>query len=461
MDYFVQHMTNCCIINLEDMLQNGTMISNTLIETPHSFATACNIATQIIAQVASNQYGGQTISLAHLAPFVDVSRKKIRKSVAEELAEVEMSFEEKKKLIEEITESRVKEEVRRGVQTIQYQINTLMTTNGQAPFLTEFMYLNETKNAQEKDDLALIIQETLLQRKKGVKNRLGQWVAPAFPKLIYVLEEDNIEEGSKYWDLTVLAAECTAKRLVPDYISEKVMKQIKVDEKGEGHCFGAMGCRSFLSPYRDENDKPKYYGRLNCGVVTLNLVDAGLSANGDLNSFWEILEERAELCHKALKIRHDRLIDTPSDVAPILWQHGALARLEPGEKINKYLFNNYSTLSLGYAGLWECVMSLIGKKLTEPEGRELGLKIMKKLNEYTDKWKEAENIGYSIYGSPIETTTYKFAKCLQRRFGIVKNVTDKSYITNSYHVNVTEPIDAFSKLKLESEFQKLSVGGYN
>lgn len=450
---------NCCLINLEDMLQNGTMISNTLIETPHSFATACNIATQIIAQVASNQYGGQTISLAHLAPFVDVSRKKIRKSVTQELAEVEMSFEEKKKLIEEITESRVKEEVRRGVQTIQYQINTLMTTNGQAPFLTEFMYLNETKNAQEKDDLALIIQETLLQRKKGVKNRLGQWVAPAFPKLIYVLEEDNIEEGSKYWDLTVLAAECTAKRLVPDYISEKVMKQIKVDEKGEGHCFGAMGCRSFLSPYRDENDKPKYYGRLNCGVVTLNLVDAGLSANGDLDSFWEILEERAELCHKALKIRHNRLIDTPSDVAPILWQHGALARLEPGEKINKYLFNNYSTLSLGYAGLWECVVSLIGKKLTEPEGRELGLKIMKKLNEYTDKWKEAENIGYSIYGSPIESTTYKFAKCLQRRFGIVKNVTDKSYITNSYHVNVTEPIDAFSKLKLESEFQKLSVGG--
>ena len=459
MDYFVQHITNCCLINLEDMLQNGTMISNTLIETPHSFATACNIATQIIAQVASNQYGGQTISLAHLAPFVDVSRKKIRKSVTQELAEVEMSFEEKKKIIEEITESRVKEEVRRGVQTIQYQINTLMTTNGQAPFLTEFMYLNEAKNAQEKNDLALIIQETLLQRKKGVKNRLGQWVAPAFPKLIYVLEEDNIEEGSKYWDLTVLAAECTAKRLVPDYISEKVMKQIKVDEKGEGHCFGAMGCRSFLSPYLDENDKPKYYGRLNCGVVTLNLVDVGLSANGDLDSFWEILEERAELCHKALKIRHNRLIDTPSDVAPILWQHGALARLEPGEKINKYLFNGYSTLSLGYAGLWECVMSLIGKKLTEPEGQELGLKIMKKLNEYTDKWKEAENIGYSIYGSPIESTTYKFAKCLQRRFGIVKNVTDKSYITNSYHVNVTEPIDAFSKLKLESEFQKLSVGG--
>lgn len=376
------------------------MISNTLIETPHSFATACNIATQIIAQVASNQYGGQTISLAHLAPFVDVSRKKIRKSVTQELAEVKMPFEEKKKLIEEITESRVKEEVRRGVQTIQYQINTLMTTNGQAPFLTEFMYLNEAKNAQEKNDLALIIQETLLQRKKGVKNRLGQWVAPAFPKLIYVLEEDNIEEGSKYWDLTVLAAECTAKRLVPDYISEKVMKQIKVDERGEGHCFGAMGCRSFLSPYLDENDKPKYYGRLNCGVVTLNLVDVGLSANGDLDSFWEILEERAELCHKALKIRHNRLIDTPSDVAPILWQHGALARLEPGEKINKYLFNNYSTLSLGYAGLWECVMSLIGKKLTEPEGQELGLKIMKKLNEYTDKWKEAENIGYSIYGSP-------------------------------------------------------------
>lgn len=472
MDYAVQKMNNCCLINLEDMLQNGTMISGTLIERPHSFATACNIATQIIAQVASNQYGGQTISLAHLAPFVNVSREKIMNEVVNEWAifhgiedgehiptSLHSELFSSLDLIKDVVERRVRQEVRRGVQTIQYQINTLMTTNGQSPFLTEFMYLNEAKNEQEKADLAMIIEETLIQRKQGVKNKAGAWITPAFPKLIYVLEEDNITEDSKYWKLTKLAAECTAKRMVPDYISEKIMLRDKVDEKGEGHCFGSMGCRSFLSPYIDENGKPKYYGRFNAGVVTINLVDAGLSAEKNLSKFWDILEERAELCHKALKFRHDNLLGTPSDVAPILWQNGALTRLKPGEVIDKYLYNGYSTLSLGYAGLWECVYSLIDKKLTEPEGKELGLAIMKRLAEYTEKWKASENIGYSLYGTPIESTTYKFAKGLQKRFGVIPGVTDKNYITNSYHVKVTEPIDAFNKLALESEFQKLSSGG--
>ena len=456
-DYFAQHMHNCDLVNLEDMLQNGTVISDTLIERPHSFSTACNIATQIIAQVASNQYGGQSISLAHLAPFVQVSREKIRRETLAEIEELGVHPTEEK--INDIVEQRLRKEVNRGVQTIQYQVVTLLTTNGQAPFVTVFMYLNEAKNEQEKHDLAMIIEETLKQRHKGVKNEKGVWITPAFPKLIYVLEEDNITEDSKYWYLTELAAKCTAKRMVPDYISEKVMLQSKIDKNGEGHCFTCMGCRSFLTPYLDENGKPKYYGRFNQGVVTVNLIDIGLSAGKDLDKFWKIFDERMELCHRALQCRHERLTGTLSDAAPILWQYGALARLKKGEKIDKLLHGGYSTLSLGYAGLWECVYSLIGKKLTEKEGKELGLKIMQKLNDYCAKWKKEENIDYSIYGTPLESTTYKFAKCLQKRFGIIKGVTDKNYITNSYHVHVTENIDAFSKLKLESEFQALSPGG--
>ena len=455
-DYFAQHMHNCDLVNLEDMLQNGTVISGTMIEKPHSFSTACNIATQIIAQVASCQYGGQSISLTHLAPFVDVSRQKLRRRVREELKSLDGINEEK---INEIAEVRLHEEIERGIQMIQYQVVTLMTTNGQAPFVTVFMYLGEAKTEQEKYDLALIIEETLKQRYKGVKNEKGVWVTPAFPKLIYVLEEDNIHEDSRYYYLTKLAAKCTAKRMVPDYISEKIMLQNKIDKNGEGHCYTCMGCRSFLTPYVDENGKPKYYGRFNQGVVTVNLVDIGLSAEGDMNKFWQIFDDRMELCHKALQCRHERLTGTLSDAAPILWQHGALLRLEKGETIDKYLHGGYSTLSLGYAGLWECVYALIGKKLTEPAGEELGLEIMKKLNEYTAKWKAAENIDYSLYGTPLESTTYKFAKCLQNRFGIIKNVTDKNYITNSYHVHVTEPIDAFDKLALEAKFQALSPGG--
>ena len=456
-DYFAQHMHNCDLVNLEDMLQNGTVISGTLIEKPHSFSTACNIATQIIAQVASCQYGGQSISLTHLAPFVDISRKKIRAEVEAEMAEIGEDISPEK--LARVTEMRLYEEIKRGIQTIQYQVVTLMTTNGQAPFITVFMYLNEAKNPQEKQDLALIIEETLRQRYRGVKNEKGVWITPAFPKLIYVLEEDNIKEGAPYWYLTELAAKCTAKRMVPDYISEKIMLQNKVDKNGEGHCYTCMGCRSFLTPYVDEEGKPKYYGRFNQGVVTVNLVDIGLSAERDLVRFWEIFDQRMELCHRALQCRHERLSGTLSDAAPILWQHGALLRLPKGEVIDKYLHGGYSTLSLGYAGLWECVYSLIGKKLTEPEGEELGLEIMRKLNEYTAKWKAAENIDYSLYGTPLESTTYKFAKCLQTRFGIVKDVTDKQYITNSYHVHVTEPIDAFDKLLLEAKFQALSPGG--
>ena len=433
-DYFAQHMHNCDLVNLEDMLQNGTVISDTLIERPHSFSTACNIATQIIAQVASNQYGGQSISLAHLAPFVQVSREKIRRETLAEIEELGVHPTEEK--INDIVEQRLRKEVNRGVQTIQYQVVTLLTTNGQAPFVTVFMYLNEAKNEQEKHDLAMIIEETLKQRHKGVKNEKGVWITPAFPKLIYVLEEDNITEDSKYWYLTELAAKCTAKRMVPDYISEKVMLQSKIDKNGEGHCFTCMGCRSFLTPYVDENGKPKYYGRFNQGVVTVNLIDIGLSAGKDLDKFWKIFDERMELCHRALQCRHERLTGTLSDAAPILWQYGALARLKKGEKIDKLLHGGYSTLSLGYAGLWECVYSLIGKKLTEKEGKELGLKIMQKLNDYCAKWKKEENIDYSIYGTPLESTTYKFAKCLQKRFGIIKGVTDKNYITNSYHVHV-------------------------
>ena len=456
-DYFAQHMHNCDLVNLEDMLQNGTVISGTKIEKPHSFSTACNIATQIIAQVASNQYGGQSISLTHLAPFVQISREKIKKSTLKEIEDLGVTPSEEK--INKIVEDRLREEIRRGVQTIQYQVVTLMTTNGQAPFVTVFMYLGEAANEQEKKDLALIIEETLLQRYQGVKNEEGVWVTPAFPKLIYVLEEDNIHEDSKYFYLTKLAAKCTAKRMVPDYISEKIMLKNKIDKNGDGHCYTCMGCRSFLTPYVDENGKPKYYGRFNQGVVTVNLVDIGLSAHKDMDKFWQIFDERMELCHKALQCRHERLTGTLSDAAPILWQHGALLRLEKGETIDKYLHGGYSTLSLGYAGLWECVYSLIEKKLTEPEGEELGLAIMRKLNEYTAKWKAAENIDYSLYGTPLESTTYKFSKCLQKRFGIVKGVTDKNYITNSYHVHVTEPIDAFEKLALEAKFQALSPGG--
>ena len=455
-DYFAQHMHNCDLVNLEDMLQNGTVISGTMIEKPHSFSTACNIATQIIAQVASNQYGGQSISLAHLAPFVQISREKIKAAVTEELAEIGVHDEN---AIKKITENRLRDEIRRGVQCIQYQVVTLLTTNGQAPFITIFMYLGEAKNEQEKADLAVIIEETLLQRCQGVKNEKGVWITPAFPKLIYVLEEQNIHNDSPYYYLTELAAKCTAKRMVPDYISEKIMLQNKVDKNGEGHCYTCMGCRSFLTPFVDENGQPKYYGRFNQGVVTVNLVDIGLSAKGDMDKFWEIFDERMELCHRALQARHERLSGTLSDAAPILWQYGALTRLPKGEPIDKYLHGGYSTISLGYAGLWECVMSLNGKKLTEPEGEELGLTIMRKLNEYTAKWKAAENIDYSLYGTPLESTTYKFAKCLQKRFGIVPGVTDRMYITNSYHVHVTEPINAFDKLTLEAKFQALSPGG--
>ena len=456
-DYFAQHMHNCDLVNLEDMLQNGTVISGTMIEKPHSFSTACNIATQIIAQVASCQYGGQSISLTHLAPFVDISRKKIRVKVEKELKTIDPSVSVED--IDRITEERLLEEIRSGVQTIQYQVVTLMTTNGQAPFVTVFMYLNEAKNEREKKDLAIIIEETLKQRYKGVKNEKGVWVTPAFPKLIYVLEEDNIHEDSPYYYLTKLAAKCTAKRMVPDYISEKIMLQNKIDKNGDGHCYTCMGCRSFLTPYIDENGQPKYYGRFNQGVVTVNLVDIGLSAEGDMNKFWEIFDERMELCHRALQCRHERLTGTISDAAPILWQHGALLRLPKGEVIDKYLHGGYSTLSLGYAGLWECVLALNGKKLTEPEGEKLGLEIMKKLNEYTAKWKAEECIDYSLYGTPLESTTYKFAKCLQKRFGVRKGITDKTYITNSYHIHVTEEIDAFKKLAIESKFQALSPGG--
>ncbi len=456
-DYFAQHMHNCDLVNLEDMLQNGTVISGTMIEKPHSFLTACNIATQIIAQVASCQYGGQSISLTHLAPFVDVSRQKIRAKVEAELRSINPDVSEED--IARITEDRLLEEIKSGVQCIQYQVVTLMTTNGQAPFVTVFMYLNEAKNEREKRDLAIIIEETLKQRYKGVKNEKGVWVTPAFPKLIYVLEEDNIHEDSPYYYLTKLAAKCTAKRMVPDYISEKIMLQNKIDKNGEGHCYTCMGCRSFLTPFVDENGQPKYYGRFNQGVVTVNLVDIGLSAEGDMNKFWEIFDSRMELCHRALQCRHERLSGTLSDAAPILWQHGALLRLNKGETIDKYLHGGYSTISLGYAGLWECVLALNGKKLTEPEGEALGLQIMRKLNEYTAKWKAAENMDYSLYGTPLESTTYKFAKCLQKRFGIVEGITDKTYITNSYHIHVTEEIDAFKKLALESKFQALSPGG--
>ncbi len=455
-DYFAQHMHNCDLVNLEDMLENGTVISGTMIEKPHSFSTACNIATQIIAQVASNQYGGQSISLTHLAPFVKISREKIRRQATAELYEAGVTDEA---VIAKITERRLREEINRGVQCIQYQVVTLLTTNGQAPFITIFMYLGEAKDEETRRDLALIIEEVLNQRIRGVKNEAGVWITPAFPKLIYVLEEDNVRRGSKYHYLTELAAKCTAKRMVPDYISEKIMLENKIDKNGEGHCYTCMGCRSFLTPYVDEDGKPKYYGRFNQGVVTVNLVDIGLSAEGDMEKFRQIFDERMELCHKALRARHERLLGTLSDAAPILWQYGALTRLGKGEVIDKYLYGGYSTLSLGYAGLWECVYALSGKKLTEKEGEELGLEIMRMLNSYTARWKAAENIDYSLYGTPLESTTYKFAKCLQKRFGIVEGVTDKNYITNSYHIHVTEPIDAFDKLKLESKFQALSPGG--
>ena len=455
MDYYAQRMHNCDLVNLEDMLQNGTVISGTMIDRPHSFSTACNIATQIIAQVASNQYGGQSISLAHLAPFVEVSRRKIRKELAEETGGISMPDER----FDEIVERRVRKEIEKGVQTIQYQVVTLMTTNGQAPFITVFMYLGEAKDERTRSDLAAVIEEVLKQRILGVKNEKGAYVAPAFPKLVYVLEERNARPDSPYWYLTELAARCTAKRMVPDYISEKIMLKNKVDAKGNGNCYTCMGCRSFLTPYLDASGRPKYYGRFNQGVVTVNLVDAGLSADGDLDAFWEILGERLELCHRALQCRHRRLEGTPSDAAPILWQHGALARLKRGERIDALLHGGYSTISLGYAGLWECVYALTGWKLTEPEGEKLGLEIMRKLNEYTAKWKAAENIDYSLYGTPLESTTYRFAKCLQRRFGIVAGVTDRNYVTNSYHVHVTEKIDAFSKLALEAKFQNLSPGG--
>lgn len=456
-DYYAQHMHNCDLVNLEDMLQNGTVISGTMIEKPHSFSTACNIATQIIAQVASSQYGGQSISLTHLAPFVEISRNKIRAEVAEEYKAISGGADTD--AIEAIVEKRVRDEIRKGIQTIQYQVVTLMTTNGQAPFITVFMYLGEAKNEQEKKDLAIMIEETLKQRIRGVKNESGVYITPAFPKLIYVLEEQNINEDSPYYYLTRLAAECTAKRMVPDYISEKIMLELKKDKNGEGHCYTCMGCRSFLTPYVDENGKPKYYGRFNQGVVTVNLVDIALSSGKNVDEFWKIFDERLELCHKALQQRHERLTGTLSDAAPILWQHGALARLKPGETIDKLLHGGYSTISLGYAGLWETVYYMTGKKLTEEEGKAFGLEVMRKLNEYTNKWKQAENIDYSIYGTPLESTTYKFSKCLQKRFGIIEGVTDKNYITNSYHIHVTEEIDAFSKLKLESEFQQLSPGG--
>lgn len=455
-DYFAQHMHNCDLVNLEDMLQNGTVISGTLIEKPHSFSTACNIATQIIAQVASNQYGGQSISLTHLAPFVDVSRKKIRKEVAEELSEIGVSDEAH---IAKIAEKRLRDEVRKGIQMIQYQVVTLLTTNGQAPFVTVFMYLNEARSAQEKSDLALIIEETLKQRIQGVKNESGVWITPAFPKLIYVLEPDNISEEQPYWYLTELAAKCTAKRMVPDYISEKKMLEYKVDKNGEGHCYTCMGCRSFLTPYVDENGKPKYYGRFNQGVVTINLVDVALSSGGNEKKFWEIFDERLELCYRALMYRHNRLKGTVSDAAPILWQYGALARLKKGETIDKLLYGGYSTISLGYAGLYECTKYMTGKSHTDEEAKPFALAVMQHMNDKCKEWKAKENIDFSLYGTPLESTTYKFAKCLQNRFGIIPGVTDKNYITNSYHVHVSEKIDAFTKLKFESEFQQLSPGG--
>ena len=456
-DYYAQHMHNCDLVNLEDMLQNGTVITGTLIEKPHSFATACNIATQIVAQVASNQYGGQSISLTHLAPFVQVSRNKIRASVREEFDAVGVAVTEDQ--INAIAEKRLREEIRRGVQTIQYQVVTLLTTNGQAPFVTVFMYLGEAKSQQEKDDLALIIEETLLQRYQGVKNEKGVWVTPAFPKLIYVLEEDNVREGSKYWELTKLAAKCTAKRMVPDYISEKKMLELKVDKNGEGHCYPCMGCRSFLTPYVDENGKPKYYGRFNQGVVTVNLPDIALSSGGNIEKFWRIFDERMELCHRALLCRHERLKGTLSDAAPILWQYGACARLKKGEPIDKLLYGGYSTISLGYAGLYECVKYMTGKSHTDPSATPFALEIMNALNAACKKWKTQHNIDFSLYGTPLESTTYKFAKCLQKRFGVIEGITDKGYITNSYHVHVTEPIDAFKKLEFEAQFQHLSPGG--
>ena len=455
-DYYAQHMHNCDLVNLDDMLQNGTVISGTLIEKPHSFSTACNIATQIIAQVASNQYGGQSISLTHLAPFVDVSRKKIAAEVELEMEGLDVSAERKK----EIVERRLRNEINRGVQTIQYQVVTLMTTNGQAPFITVFMYLGEARNPQEKADLAIIIEETIRQRYQGVKNEAGVWITPAFPKLIYVLEEDNIRPGTPYYYLTELAAKCTAKRMVPDYISEKKMLELKVDKNGEGHCYTCMGCRSFLTPYVDpETGKPKYYGRFNQGVVTINLVDVALSSGGNFEKFWKIFDERLDLCHRALQARHKRLLGTPSDAAPILWQYGALARLKKGEKIDKLLFGGYSTISLGYAGLYECVKYMTGKSHTDAGAKPFALSVMQHMNDKCNAWKKAENMDYSLYGTPLESTTYKFAKCLQKRFGIVKGITDKNYITNSYHVHVSEPIDAFTKLKFESEFQELSPGG--
>ena len=455
-DYFAQHMHNCDLVNLEDMLQNGTVISGTYIEKPHSFSTACNIATQIIAQVASNQYGGQSISLTHLAPFVDVSRKKIAAEVEVEMEGLDVSAERKK----EIVERRLRSEINRGVQTIQYQVVTLMTTNGQAPFITVFMYLGEARNAQEKADLAIIIEETIRQRYQGVKNEAGVWITPAFPKLIYVLEEDNIRPGTPYYYLTELAAKCTAKRMVPDYISEKKMLEMKVDKNGEGHCYTCMGCRSFLTPYVDpETGKPKYYGRFNQGVVTINLVDVALSSEGNFEKFWKIFDERLALCHRALQARHKRLLGTPSDAAPILWQYGALARLKKGEKIDKLLFGGYSTISLGYAGLYECVKYMTGKSHTDAGAKPFALSVMQHMNDKCNEWKKAENIDYSLYGTPLESTTYKFAKCLQKRFGIIPGITDKNYITNSYHVHVSEHIDAFTKLKFESDFQKLSPGG--
>ena len=455
-DYFAQHMHNCDLVNLEDMLQNGTVISGTYIEKPHSFSTACNIATQIIAQVASNQYGGQSISLTHLAPFVDVSRKKIAAEVEAEMEGLDVTPERKK----EIVERRLRNEINRGVQTIQYQVVTLMTTNGQAPFITVFMYLGEARNPQEKADLAIIIEETIRQRYQGVKNEAGVWITPAFPKLIYVLEEDNIRPGAPYYYLTELAAKCTAKRMVPDYISEKKMLEMKVDKNGEGHCYTCMGCRSFLTPYVDpETGKPKYYGRFNQGVVTINLVDVALSSGGNFDKFWKIFDERLALCHRALQARHKRLLGTPSDAAPILWQYGALARLKKGEKIDKLLYGGYSTISLGYAGLYECVKYMTGKSHTDAGAKPFALSVMQHMNDKCSEWKKAENIDYSLYGTPLESTTYKFAKCLQKRFGIVPGITDKNYITNSYHVHVSEQIDAFTKLKFESEFQKLSPGG--
>ena len=456
-DYYAQHMHNCDLVNLDDMLQNGTVISGTLIEKPHSFSTACNIATQIIAQVASSQYGGQSISLTHLAPFVDVSRKKIRRDVEAEMKDLGIDPGEEK--ISEIVEKRLREEIKRGVQTIQYQVVTLMTTNGQAPFITVFMYLGEARNAQEKADLAIIIEETIRQRYQGVKNEAGVWITPAFPKLIYVLEEDNIRPGTPYYYLTELAAKCTAKRMVPDYISEKKMLELKVDKNGEGHCYTCMGCRSFLTPYVDENGKPKYYGRFNQGVVTINLPDVALSSGGNMEKFWKIFDERLELCHRALMCRHERLKGTLSDAAPILWQYGALARLKKGEPIDKLLYGGYSTISLGYAGLYECCKYMTGKSHTDPAAKPFALNVMQHMNDACTKWKNQHNIDFSLYGTPLESTTYKFAKCLQKRFGLVPGITDRNYITNSYHVHVTEQIDAFTKLKFESDFQKLSPGG--